>query len=146
MQIDVSFGIWKALTALLIDENDTYSAVVERLLAGAGTTPMDSSPRTRSATHFHMDAGAGALFKGVFLPNGTELRATYKGKTYSALISDSQWIDLSTGTSRSSPSQAAYSITGRNVNGWLFWLVRRPDDEDWRSLNSLRVYKQSDQS
>lgn len=141
MQIDVSFDRWKALTALLCDENDSYDAVIQRLIDEAGggggfPTSNEFDPRPLATA-----TDSGAYFKEIFLPNGTELRATYKGKTYFAKISGSKWIDCETGETRTSPSQAAYFITDKNVNGWLFWVVKRPDDEGWRSLNALRVSK-----
>jgi len=138
MQIDVSFALWKALTALLRDEHDSYDAVIERLLESSP----DDLPKTEvgaERTEPEDTSSAGAYFKEVFLPNGTELRATYKGKTHFAEIRDSEWIDRESGRTRTSPSQAAYSITGKNVNGWLFWIVKRPNDEGWRSLNALRI-------
>jgi hypothetical protein len=140
MQIDISFQHWQALTALLRNENDTYDAVIQRLIEGASKDHSQGLKETeqRGST---TDAGSGAYFKDVFMPNGTEMRATYKGETYFAKISGSKWVDCETGETRTSPSQAAYSITGRNVNGWLFWIVKRPNDEGWRSLNALRVVK-----
>jgi hypothetical protein len=134
VQIDIGFETWKRLTGLLESENDTHDAVINRLLdtidvQGQWTSRSVCPPQTK---------GAGAYFKEVFLPDGTELRATHKGKTFFAKISGSEWIDQATGARRSSPSQAAYYITNNHVNGWLFWLVRRPGDEGWNSLNALR--------
>jgi hypothetical protein len=133
MQIDVSFERWKQLTALLQSENDTYDEAIGRLLGETAHTAsvVEASKATGEPQ--------GVYYKDLFLPNGTKLRATYKGRTYFGSILDGQWIDNSTGQPRSSPSQAAYSITGGNVNGWLFWLVKRPHDADWQSLNVLRV-------
>lgn len=139
MQLEISFGLWKRLTSLLEDENDTYDSLIERLIAGASE---EADPGTEPAATVITpppNGSTGAYFKDVFLPSGTELRATHKGKTYFAKISGSEWIDGGTGERRSSPSQAAYFITGNNVNGWLFWLVKRPGDQAWHSLNALRA-------
>lgn len=138
MQLDVEFSTWKKLANLLRNEADTYDAVILRLLegeVGPASPPHTESAEVQSAG---VTPGKGAYFKDVFLPDGTELRATHKGKTYFAKISGSEWIDQATGERRSSPSQAAYFITNNHVNGWLFWLVRRPGDEVWHSLNALR--------
>ncbi len=140
MQVDVEFQTWKTLTGLLRDENDTYDAVIQRLLGGEPRSaivvrPVGGNAGVRPA----LRGCEGAYFKNVFLPDGTEMRATHKGKTYFAKISGSEWIDQTTGEKRSSPSQAAYFITNNHVNGWLFWLVRRPGDEVWHSLNALRA-------
>lgn len=135
MQIDLEFRTWKRLTALLADEKDTYDAVITRLLSSEGergAADVDPAPVEEGGHR------TGAYFKEVFLPHGTALRATHKGKTYFANISGSEWIDETTGEKRSSPSQAAYFITNNHVNGWLFWLVKRPGDTVWHSLNALR--------
>jgi hypothetical protein len=140
MQIDISFQHWQALTALLRNENDTYDAVIQRLIERMSNNQSQGLKESEQLGPA-IDAGSGAYFKDVFMPNGTEMRATYKGETYFAKISGSKWVDCETGETRTSPSQAAYSITGRNVNGWLFWIVKRPNDEGWRSLNALRVVR-----
>jgi hypothetical protein len=142
MNFDISFENWKALTALLTDENDTYDNVISRLLpkktlfalASTSIKPAIGYASTTNDT----DNSGGAYYKNVFLPNGTDIRADYKGETYFSKISDRKWIDCKTGEERTSPSQAAYSITGSGVNGWLFWLVKRPQDSQWISLDSLR--------
>jgi hypothetical protein len=135
VQVEISFETWKRLTSLLESENDTHDGVINRLLGSTGASRTSTSPRSHSPEA----RAAGAYFKDVFLPDGTELRATHKGKTYFANISGSEWIDRSTGERRSSPSQAAYFITNNHVNGWLFWLVKRPGDAVWHSLNALRA-------
>ena len=135
MQVEISFETWKRLTSHLQNENDTHDAVINRLLGTADTSPSSTPP----SSHPPQPRAAGAYFKDVFLPDGTELRATHKGKTYFANISGSEWIDRTTGERRSSPSQAAYFITNNHVNGWLFWLVKRPGDAVWHSLNALRA-------
>lgn len=139
MQIDVEFSTWKQLTGLLEDEGDSYDAVIRRLLtAGPGNAapPRLGDPPEAAPP---MEPREGAYFKDVFLPDGTEMRATHRGKTYFAKISGSEWIDGTTGQRRNSPSQAAYFITNNHVNGWLFWSVKRPNDEAWHSLNALRA-------
>jgi hypothetical protein len=139
MEIEISFGLWKRLAASLRDENDSYDALISRLLDRNTSSDQTSvQPPSSESIPVH-DPKEGAFFKDVFLPNGTELRATYKGKTYFARISGSEWIDQTTGERRSSPSQAAYFITDNNVNGWLFWLAKRPGDGGWHSLNALRA-------
>lgn len=139
MEVKVEFPTWKTLTALLQDEQDTYDAVIQRLLAAHAGHIARSDPNASAGNNQPTKRGKGAYFKDVFLPEGTELRATHKGKTYFAKISGSEWIDQATGQRRNSPSQAAYFITNNHVNGWLFWLVKRPDDETWHSLNALRA-------
>jgi hypothetical protein len=141
LQVDIEFHTWKKLTNLLLDEQDSYDAVIRRLLEPGSVPKVSSGPESTASKGSPVEASGGAYFKDVFLPEGTELRATHKGKTYFAKISGSKWIDQESGEPRSSPSQAAYFITDNHVNGWLFWLVRRPGDEVWHSLNALRAHR-----
>ena len=80
----------------------------------------------------------GFFIRGITIPNGTQLAARYKGQTYRHDIAKGQWMD-SNGQTFDSPSSAASSITGNNVNGWRFWLALRPSDSQWRRLDQLLV-------
>ncbi len=130
MQIDISFQIWQRLTGLLESERDTFDNVIARLIA-------DRMAQSRAVSIVRRGAGELAV-KGATLPNGTMLRATFKGKTYFAEIIEGLWFDRETGERRNSPSQAAIAITGGVTNGWRFWQVRRPDDAEWLALADLR--------
>lgn len=131
MQIDISFQNWQRLTALLENERDSIDNVIARLIA-------DRMAQSREVLMVRQGASELAV-KGVTLPNGTMLRATFKGKTYFAEIIEGRWFDRETGQTRTSPSQAAIAITGGVTNGWRFWQVRRPGDADWLALSDLRV-------
>lgn len=131
MQIDISFQNWQRLTGLLENERDTLDKVIERLLAD------------HAALHSRKGVRGGHVapelaWKGVSLPNGTLLRATFKGKTHFAEIIEGRWFDRESGSRRTSPSQAARMITGSATNGWLFWEVQRPGEAGWCRLGSLR--------
>jgi hypothetical protein len=128
--IDVDFEVFKQLTALRPDEATTYNDVIRKLLK------LDHSSPAASGAGSSSNAG-GCEFKGVFLPNGTELRVTYKGQAHVATIKDGAWIG-GDGIRRHSPSDAACAITKTNVNGWRFWKVKRPNDGAWRVLDELR--------
>jgi hypothetical protein len=130
MQIDISFQNWQRLTALLESERDTIDNVIARLIADRLAQSRELSIVRRGASELAV--------KGVTLPNGTMLRATFKGKTYFAEIIEGRWFDRETGERRNSPSQAAIAITGGVTNGWRFWQVRRPGDDDWCALADLR--------
>ena len=127
--IDVDFDVFKALTMMRPDEATTYNDVLRKKLG--------LDPPTASAVAPSETAG-GCEYKGVVLPNGTELRVTYKGRTYNAAIKDGSWIGED-GIRRNSPSDAACAVTKGNVNGWRFWKVKRPGDGDFRVLEDLRV-------
>jgi hypothetical protein len=124
--IDVDFEAYKALTSLRETESVTYNDVVRRLLklTGRATQPTTAPQK-------------GATFKGVFFPEGTQFRATYKGRTYTAEIKDGVWKDRD-GTMRNSPSEAAVKITGKNWNGWRFWYCQRPGETSWTLMDARR--------
>ena len=77
------------------------------------------------------------------LPEGTEARAFYGGETYLAKIaSKGQWHlvdhDGNVYAKENTPSGAAKAATGKNLNGYKFWEVKRPDDQNWMPLDSIR--------
>lgn len=130
--IEVDFDVFKALTSKRTSESVTYNEVVRELL---GLRAADVSPAKgngAAATPFK-----GVVFKGVSFSDGTQFRATYKGKTHTGEIKEGRWID-SRGKTQSSPSAAAYSITRSGINGWRFWECSRPSDPSWILIDNLR--------
>jgi len=125
MQIDVDFEVFKALTNRRETESVSYNDVLRGLLNLR-------NPKAPAAS----STEGGCSFKGVFLPNGTQLRVVYKGTLHQAEIKGGKWLDQN-GTPRSSPSDAASAITNTQVNGWRFWEVMRPNDPSWRKLVAL---------
>ncbi|MBD3730495.1 MAG: hypothetical protein IE933_12395 [Sphingomonadales bacterium] len=142
MQIPIDFEVFQGLTAKMSGPHEDYNEVIRRLLGlpasetyfFPGETDLPGQPAITNAL---APQSGGVWFSNVYLPNGTLFRATYKGKTYRAWISDSKWID-ELGNIRTSPSDAASAISGTNVNGWRFWFVRRPQDEDWQRMDALK--------
>ena len=122
--IEVSFPVWQALTAQLQSERDTYSALIGRLLG--------VQEPSRDAT----DSGQGDwIVKGVRFPTGTEFRGRSKGRTYSGRVEGGALI--MNGHRYDTPSHAAASIAGYNVNGWKFWECKIAGSE-WRPILSYR--------
>lgn len=161
MQIEIDFDVFKALTTLRRSEADSYNSVLRRLLelpiqnalaqfadapprgvlGGVNALLRSGLPPGTPHDRFGTNALAGALggtwFNGIHFPEGTQFRATYKGATYLASISEGRWVGHD-GIVRTSPSDAASAISGTNVNGWRFWHVLRPGDETWVRMDSLR--------
>jgi hypothetical protein len=149
-EILIDFEVFKALTAKRIDERHTYNDVIRELL---GLDSLVEQPDPTESLLGSSDCGpvndpfilAGSFLekttgfsaRGIFLPNGTNLKATFKQQQYTATIHKGQWVDVN-GMSHSSPSAAAKAITGSNVNGLRFWHVKRPTDTEWRRLDLLR--------
>ena len=81
--------------------------------------------------------------KGIILPNGAEARFSYNWTLHEAMIKENQWVTKK--GAYKSPSKAASSVAktkdGNNpsLNGWVLWEVKRPQDNDWKSLQSLRA-------
>lgn len=142
MQIEIDFEVFKALTNQLVSEADTYNEVIRRLLSLPATEVAPrlgeiDTPGFPAITQGLLGQTGGVWFSNVFFPDGTNFRATYKGRTHRAHIYKSQWVD-EIGNVRTSPSDAASAISGTNVNGWRFWFVRRPHDEDWARMDTLK--------
>ncbi|WP_338446415.1 hypothetical protein V5F89_01055 [Pelagerythrobacter marensis] len=146
MEISVDLDVYKALTARLEHEGQTYSDVIRELL-GLDFITEESPPESAMAAPLERLAGvtdtwskpaeSGFYSRGLFLPDGTKLRARYKGELFEAKIVDGHWLDKN-GDEHGSPSAAASAITGNNVNGLRFWEACRPSDSGWRRLEFIR--------
>ena len=126
--IEVDFDVFKALTARRSTEDVTENDVLRQLLR----LPPRSSPSALSDNPGPDDW----VTKGVRLPAGTELRATYKGQTHLSRVSSGALV--LNGKRFNSPSAAAMSVTRGSVNGWTFWECRFPGQGRWTSLKELR--------
>lgn len=142
--IDVSLPVFKALTAKL-EEGMTHDDVLRDILSIDSIIEPETEDPFAALTSFsesykqvaHERSGKGGFFsRGLWLPNGTRLRARYKHRQYLAGITDDTWID-ERGKSHTSPSAAATAITKTNVNGLRFWEAKRPGDGAWRRLDLL---------
>jgi hypothetical protein len=132
MQIDVDFDVFKALTAMRRAENHTYNDVLRELL----DIKDSSNISEKSDISDELTQDFGLHSRGLFLPENTKLKAVYKGKEYHARVRDGMIVNK-TGTTFTSPSGAASSITQTTVNGWRFWQAKRPNDTDWHRLDQL---------
>ena len=80
--------------------------------------------------------------KGVTLPTGTQVRMEYCGRRHFGVIEKASWVV--DGKKYKSPSAAAGGSarskknTQTYLNGWKYWWVKRPSDERWLPLRSLR--------
>lgn len=80
--------------------------------------------------------------KGVTLPHGTELRMEYNGHVYMGMIQNGAW--MVEGGQYKSPSAAAGGVartkngTRTNLDGWMYWQVKRPGETEWVEISSLR--------
>ena len=125
--IEIDFDVFKALTVRRASEEVSYNDVLRELLGLNGAKSV--APATSTD-------GTAWLTKGVSFPLGTEFRASYKGQAYYGKVENGAlMVD---GKQFSSPSSAAVAITGKPVNGWVFWECRFPGKSSWTTINSLR--------
>lgn len=122
--IEIDYEVFRVLTLRRTNAGVTYNDVLREIL---GLKQRAAAPSEQEVMW---------TWKGVTLPNGTELRAEYKGRIYTAKIENGLWMQ--DGVARTSPSDAAGTVRNRGTNGWLFWSVRCPGDSTWMSLSDLR--------
>ena len=148
--ISVDFDIHKLIETERKGFDETDNKVLRRLF-GLPEGPMPTSLED-TAKKYNGDRGLQSSVasysskdwqsKGVVLPEGTELRLVHPGAHASGSVQNGTWVIG--GYFFNSPSDAAGTLVGKergrtmNLNGWLYWEVRRPDDSDWVLLNSLR--------
>ncbi len=127
--IEVDFDVYKLLTCRRKTEDMTYNDVLREML----NLP---TPKREHGPSASVAESGDWVWKGVCFPAGTEFRATYRGRTYHAIVEGGQLV---VGGERfTSPSKAAGAITKTSVNGWMFWECRLPGQSSWRIMNSLR--------
>ena len=81
-------------------------------------------------------------WKGVTLPNGTQLRMSYNGQTHTGEIVQGAWHVA--GAIYRTPSAAAGGVARSkkgapvSLDGWEYWEVKPPESARWVKLDSLR--------
>jgi len=81
------------------------------------------------------------------LPHGTLLKMEYRAREYTGVILNGTWVVKDGDGNESeavSPSDAAAQVARTkngavpNLNGWRYWSVKRPNDDEWINLQVLR--------
>ena len=126
--IYVDFDVFKAITARRASEDVTENEVLRQVF-GLQAGPEKAAGDTR---HRRGDW----VTKGIRFPHGTQLRGKYKGREHIAEVKDGAL--LLNGKRYDSPSAAAMAITTSPVNGWVFWEVKVPGQDEWRPMKQLR--------
>jgi DUF2924 family protein len=140
MTIEIDFDVYKALTSRRSDESVSYNDVLRAVLglapegAGGGLRRLLGLGGGRAAAS--ATASNDWIYKGIRFPAGTEFRGRYKGVQHRARVEHGAL--MLNGKRVGSPSEAARTITGTNVNGWRFWQCRLPGNPAWRPLDSLQ--------
>lgn len=74
---------------------------------------------------------------GIAFPDGTRFRIRHKGRFSFGRVEDGELV--LDGQRFTSLSSAATHISGNSLNGWKVWYCKRPDDERYISVNTLRA-------
>ena len=139
-QIEIDFNVYKALTVRREHEGHSFKDVLRDLLELDPVQETDPPASHLESVTDALKTGLGAPgyhSRGLYLPDGTLLRARYKQRTCHGRIDGGQWLD-DQGHVFASTSAAATAITGTNVNGLRFWEAQRPGERGWRRLELLR--------
>ena len=136
--IEIDFDIHKLIEAERRSFGEVPNTVLRRLLG----LPAPNENSLAAASSEERSNGIGWTGKGVKLPAGTQLRMEYRGQEHQGLIEDASWIVE--GKRYRSPSAAAGGCartkSGKppSLDGWKYWFVKRPGDEEWTALSALR--------
>lgn len=137
--IDIDLEVHRALEQRRRSFAQTENEILREAL---GLSPVGGKPVAGLPQVSAVATEAAWHWKGLTLPANTELRMTYGGRSWNGTVSGGAWrIE---GRMYGSPSDAASSLArtqnGRAVqlNGWLYWQVRRPGDTRWALLDRLR--------
>jgi hypothetical protein len=132
-QIGIDLDVHRFLESRRTSFEQTYNDILRGVI-GLPITAAQAVTPTRSATAGDAGAWSG---KGAALPAGTRVRMSYNGKVYAGVIEGGAWhVD---GGQYVSPSAAADAVTGKSLNGWLYWQVQLPGTEKWKPLSSFRT-------
>ena len=129
--IEIDFDIHKMIEQERRSFDEAPNDVLRRLLE-----------ISTDATQFPSLPGRPWTGKGVTLPHGTELRMDYNGRLHTGQIHNGVWLVEGKRSNSHSAAAAGVALTrdGRHpsLDGWIYWHVRRPDDDSWVLLKTLR--------
>jgi hypothetical protein len=141
LTVDVDLDVHRAIEAARQSFAESRNDILRRLLA------IDAVAATLADTSRAKGGGAAnggwskidRYGRSIFLPDGTDLRAAYAGRTVDGQIIGGMWVVA--GHAYNSPS-AALNANVRtrdgnpvNLNGWRHWEVKVPGREVWVRLN-----------
>ena len=126
VDINVDFEVFKELTIRRNSEDVTENEVIRELLG----------MKNEKGTEINGEHGIPWISKGVSFPHAAEFRTSYKGQQYFGSVQNGALVV--NGKRYSSPSAAAFSITGSPVNGWCFWECLMPGTTKWKTATTFR--------
>ena len=135
--IEIDFDVHKRIETERRSFSETPNDVLRRLL---GFPP---KVRTSGKDQVVLANSGSWTGKRVRLPAGTQLRMEYNGQQHVGEILDGLWSVE--GERYNSPSAAAGGVartragTKPSLDGWIYWEVKRPGDDDWIPIKALRL-------
>jgi hypothetical protein len=82
----------------------------------------------------------GYQWKSLFLPEGTQIRMSYKGTYHYAKVEGDQIIYEGKSIS---PGSLANTITSSSRNAWRDLWIKRPDDREWKLSDDCRETREA---
>lgn len=134
--IEIDIDVHKLIERERASFAETPNAVLRRLLK------LGAAPEARTGVSSGKAYSGAWTGKGVTLPAGTELRMEYRGHEHRGVIDGAAWVIG--GQRFKSPSAAAGGVAETkngsrpSLDGWKYWQVKRPGDEGWVALATLR--------
>jgi hypothetical protein len=123
--IKVDLDVYKAIEMRRENISEDHNDILRRILE----LP-DISEKWKGHVKEGLSCSSG------FIPEGTKLRAKYKGKYYYAEVKGSAIVY--NGERFTSPSMAASRVVGKQRNGWTFWEYLNEDAKMWITIDALR--------
>jgi hypothetical protein len=138
--IEIDFDIHRLIESERRGFEEPENAALRRLLK-LPEPPSQSAPATRIEQSAVTEVEPWS-WKGVQLPHGTDLRMEYAGQIVHGRVEQGRWVVE--GKHYKSPSDAAGSSvktkdgSTTNLNGWMYWEIKRPGESNWRRLQSMK--------
>jgi hypothetical protein len=134
--IEIDFDVHKVIENERRGFDESPNDALRRLLKLPELTASRKASRPAPSNHRSW------IDKGVVLPHGTELRMEYRGHNYVGQILNGEWVIDNKQFDSPSGAASGVAITKKGkqtkLDGWKYWYVRRPAEDNWIALNNLR--------
>lgn len=135
--IEIDFDVHKRIEAERSSFGESANDVLRRVL-GIGARENKASALIAAA----VEHGRSWTGKGVTLPGGTLVRMDYNGQQLAGVITDGKWIvegrEFSSPSAAASKSVRTKSGKETSLDGWKYWQAKRPGDDSWVLISSMR--------
>ena len=142
--IKVDFDVWREIVGMRGNEEMTENDVLRGILNLPDITTEEKKPpnNIQQSESFLSSGGYSGIPQRMpyqylnGFPDGTRLRARHRYREYTAVINKGK-IELN-GKQFFNFSPAAFEITNTATNGWKFWEVQLPGENNWTMASSMR--------